>query len=309
MWTFPLKNHRLAVPSEDWHPGRFGFKRRFDYHHTGVDLYAKEGDLVFAVENGTVVGIENFTGEIADTPWWNDTWALLVEGESGVIVYGEVCPVDIRIGDHVTQGQPIAKVLTVLKELQVKDWIPGHSRSMLHFELHQPGTRKTVWWKTGEPRPKSVQDPTEKLKSATMTYQPSNFNVDVTAVGRTEFEKTLSLFFSWDRTKIRGIAHDNDFGLMFFQYLDQNSKIVELYVNDNFNIRKKVEVFKTPFEMDFESVKLYAWNWLKKQPSQAYGSEPDMDGSCYKDAWRIKSSHSWTGPLITIKPEWSEYHK
>src|SRR5574337_1699207 len=124
-WVFALKNHTLAVPSESWHPGRFGFKRKFDYHHTGVDLYAKEGDPVIAVEDGLVTVIENFTGPMNNTPWWNDTWAILVEGVSGVVVYGEVLPL-VEPGTHVTKGQVIGTVLTVLKELVTKDWIPGH---------------------------------------------------------------------------------------------------------------------------------------------------------------------------------------
>jgi murein DD-endopeptidase MepM/ murein hydrolase activator NlpD len=165
-WIFPLKNHSLAVPSEDWHPGKFGFKRKFDYHHTGVDLYATEGDPVLAVEDGTIVAIENFTGPMNNTPWWNDTWAVLVEGKSGVVVYGEILPL-LNPGNSVVQGQTIGTVLTVLKELVVKDWIPGHSRSMLHLELHQPGTTGTAWWKLGEVQPPTLLDPTSLLINST----------------------------------------------------------------------------------------------------------------------------------------------
>lgn len=169
-WIFPLKNHTLAVPSEDWHPGKFGFRRKFDYHHTGIDLYAKEGDPVLAVEDGIVVAIENFTGPMNGTPWWNDTWAILVEGPSGVVVYGEVLQhPDIDVGVTVTKGQEIGSVLTVLKELVTKDWIPGHSRSMLHLELHQNGTRATSWWKVGELQPPTVLNPTSLLINSQRT--------------------------------------------------------------------------------------------------------------------------------------------
>lgn len=168
MWQFPLQNYNLDVPAESWHPGTFGFKRKFDYHHTGVDLYAKEGDSVFAVEDGIIVAIEDFTGEINGTPWWNNTWAILIEGESGVAVYGEVLPFsnDIVVGARVSKGQQIATVLTVLKELEIKSWIPGHSRSMLHFELHMPETRETVWWKLNEPQPPTLLNPTNQLTEA-----------------------------------------------------------------------------------------------------------------------------------------------
>lgn len=167
-WIFPLKNHTLAVPSEIWHPGSFGFKRKFDYHHTGVDLYAKEGDSVVAVEDGTVTVVENFTGPMANSPWWNETWAVLIEGASGVVVYGEILPL-VEPGTGVIKGQVIGTVLTVLKELVTKDWIPGHSRSMLHLELHQNGTRATCWWHGGEIQPPTLLDPTTLLINSERT--------------------------------------------------------------------------------------------------------------------------------------------
>jgi murein DD-endopeptidase MepM/ murein hydrolase activator NlpD len=168
-WTFPLKNHTLEIPvSSSNHPGSFAFPRKFYYFHTGVDLYAKEGDPVVAVESGFVVAIEDFTGEINGTPWWNDTWAVLVEGESGVVVYGEIQPT-VFSGRMIEKGQVIGTVLTVLKELTVKENIPGHSRSMLHLELHQKGTTATSWWKSGEPTPKSLLDPTSLLQNSERT--------------------------------------------------------------------------------------------------------------------------------------------
>lgn len=63
------------------------------YPHRGVDLYAPVGTEVFAVEDGTVSianGIRPWTGKIADCDWWEDTWALMVEGKSGMVVYGEI---------------------------------------------------------------------------------------------------------------------------------------------------------------------------------------------------------------------------
>lgn len=73
------------------HPGAFGARRKFD-HHTGVDLYATRPVPVFPIEDGRVVDIIEFTGEkaIPASPWWNRTQAVLVEGRTGVILYGEV---------------------------------------------------------------------------------------------------------------------------------------------------------------------------------------------------------------------------
>lgn len=137
------------------HPGAFGVRRK---HHTheGVDLYVPILSDVYAVEDGEIVAIVPFTGPNAGSPWWNDTLAILIEGESGVVVYGEIenYP-EIKIGMKVKQGYYIGYIKQVLK----KD--KGYPMSMLHLELHKHGTRDVYDW-TNE-RPESLLDPTEHL--------------------------------------------------------------------------------------------------------------------------------------------------
>ena len=128
--------------------GLFGASRKWDIH-TGYDLYCDPGQLVVAMEDGVIVKIENFTGPSAEPPtlWWNDTQAIMVEGATGVIVYGEVKPLDsIKVGDKVKAGKIIGKVVTVLQ----KD--KGLPMTMLHLEVYKPGTRETVVWNLGEIR-------------------------------------------------------------------------------------------------------------------------------------------------------------
>lgn len=144
------------------HPGAFGTRRKFDIH-TGVDLYVPEHEPVFAVETGHVVAIENYTGPEADSPWWLDTKAILIEGESGVVCYGEVAPKDIGIGQLIDRGSQIAHVIPVLQEGKKRNDIPGHSRFMLHFELYEHGTTKSVWWKPNQDKPTNLLDPTQLL--------------------------------------------------------------------------------------------------------------------------------------------------
>ena len=43
-------------------PGYFGVSRKYDMH-TGIDLYTNDEEPVYALYHGTVVNIENFTGE------------------------------------------------------------------------------------------------------------------------------------------------------------------------------------------------------------------------------------------------------
>jgi murein DD-endopeptidase MepM/ murein hydrolase activator NlpD len=163
-WRFPLR-HCAGIPVNR-HPGAFGCVRKRDIH-TGVDLYCPENEPVFAVEEGVVVAIEVFTGPRADSPWWNETQALLVEGASGVVCYGEVhINEGLDVGVRVEAGQEIGHVVPVLKPMQARSDIPGHSRFMLHLELYKHGTRAAVWWRPGEPRPAELLDPTPYLLAA-----------------------------------------------------------------------------------------------------------------------------------------------
>lgn len=154
---FPIKFKHVDFPRGQ-EPGAFGTVRKHDIH-TGVDLYCEDGDEVVCVENGTVVAIEAFTGEHADSPWWNDTWAVLVEGEHGVICYGEIIPAEgLKIGDKLVYNQFIGNVRQVLKKDKGKN-----PPSMLHFELYTHGTRKTVWWHHGNEQPERLRNPVPLL--------------------------------------------------------------------------------------------------------------------------------------------------
>lgn len=165
-WMFPLWSCP-GIPI-NFHPGAFGFHRKHSYH-TGVDLYVpvKDGSptRVYAVEPGTVVNIELFTGPQDNTPWWKNTKCILVAGHSGVVCYGEVEPRDgLKIGDRVSRGEVIANVVPVLLEGKERPDIEGHSRYMLHFELYKEGTtRASHSWKHEQPMHGYMMDPTIHL--------------------------------------------------------------------------------------------------------------------------------------------------
>jgi len=129
MKTCPL-NPMPQVPSGQV-DGAFGFIRTHDVH-TGVDLYCNQGDNVYAIECGEVVAIHDFTGTKADSPWWNDTKAIMIEGSSGVFVYGEIKEKEgLKVGDNIECGEIIGEVITVLQ----KD--KGKPMTMLHLELYE----------------------------------------------------------------------------------------------------------------------------------------------------------------------------
>lgn len=144
------------------HQGMFGAVRKFDIH-TGVDCYCDPDQLVLSMEDGVVVKIENFTGENATppSPWWNDTQAVFVEGKTGVIVYGEIKPLEsLKVGEKVKAGKILGRVVTVLKNDK------GLPMTMLHLELYKIGTRETVTWNIGENQPDTLLDPTYLLESS-----------------------------------------------------------------------------------------------------------------------------------------------
>jgi hypothetical protein len=120
------------------HHGSFFAKRKFDVH-TGVDLYAKVGSEVYAVEEGEVVKVRYFTGKEIGCPHWNTTWAVDIESHSGIFCYGEILPIKgLEAGKKVVAGEVIGTVMEVLKEYK------GKPTSMLHFSLHTHGWKYLV---------------------------------------------------------------------------------------------------------------------------------------------------------------------
>lgn len=142
------------------HLGAFSARRKF-HNHEGVDIYCDDETLVRAVEDGEIVVIEPFTGDSVGSPWWNETDSILIEGESGVVVYGEITPLEsVREGSRVLRGQPIGRVKQVLRKFK------GRPMAMLHLELHESGSRATWGWPADGQKPPSLMDPTLFLQSA-----------------------------------------------------------------------------------------------------------------------------------------------
>lgn len=154
--TFPIRNFDQDIPINP-HPGGFGTERKFHIHE-GVDLYCEENTPVLSIENGIIIDILPFTGQFAGSPWWEETHCVMVLGDSGLINYGEIRPVNyLYPGLKVEQGSTIGFIKRVLK----KD--KGRPMSMLHFELYNDLVKEPVEWKLGEKIPKNLLDPTNLL--------------------------------------------------------------------------------------------------------------------------------------------------
>lgn len=150
---WPLKDKIPELPPIDG-VGDFAFRRSF-YHHPGVDVYCGFGQEIQAIEDGIVVHIENFTGPNADppSPWWLETWSILIEGASGVLGYCEIKPLPhIVPGIKVLEGDLIATVVPVLK----KD--KGNGTTMLHFEHYEVGTKHHVTWVLDTIKPEELKN-------------------------------------------------------------------------------------------------------------------------------------------------------
>lgn len=157
---WPLHRVIPNIP-KDGSVAAFAHKRSY-YFHPGVDLYCAENTYVVACEPGHIVNIEEFTGPTATppSPWWNETFSILIEGARGVLGYCEMHPDStLKIGQKVSEGDYLGVIIPVLKRDK------GNGTTMLHFEKYAPGTKSHVTWHFNENKPTELEDPTEFLRS------------------------------------------------------------------------------------------------------------------------------------------------
>jgi hypothetical protein len=68
-----------------------------------------------------------------------------------------------------------------------------------------------------------------------------------------------------------------------------------------------IPVIPSLFPYNAEEMALVTWLWLEKQAE--YPKEPNIDGST-KKGFLIERRYNDSWPLIvSVKPEWTEYHK
>ena len=165
-WIWPLRDSTPMLPD---YPGSFGAIRKHVVH-TGIDLYCELGQEVVAAEDGEVISVIGFTGkECQDKSfWWNYTDAVIISGNSGYIVYGEVTS-RVKVGEFVKAGDIIAIVDTsVLRSFK------GRPTVMLHLEILNPEIASVSIpnavaanrWMESEQQPDLLIDPTMNLIEA-----------------------------------------------------------------------------------------------------------------------------------------------
>jgi peptidoglycan hydrolase-like protein with peptidoglycan-binding domain len=144
----------------------FGAARPDGRRHQGVDLFGYHNDIVRAVVGGSVV----------DEPrhFYLGTDRVLIEGEGGVILYGELergsaQALGIRKGKRVNPGDPIGRIGCMRRA-------GGRCTShMLHLETYRSGItrRPQTLWRVGRKPPVELRDPTDLLRRAAARAQQS----------------------------------------------------------------------------------------------------------------------------------------
>ena len=118
---------------------RFMAKRGDAKYHVGIDVYARDGDVVVACEAGQIVNIYHF---------FHGAYAIVVQCDTGLVInYAEVAhnswkEFGLGEGSLIKKGQPIARIGTMT----------GGS-SMLHFETYMKPTEKNKRYFGGDPGP------------------------------------------------------------------------------------------------------------------------------------------------------------
>lgn len=158
-WMVRDFNKETEIPVSKNHPASFLYQRK-NHQHEGIDLYCENGQEVVAMVSGLITNIIPFTGEIAGFPWWNNTYAVLIEDEQGVWIYGELEPTqDLKIGSYINESETIGHIIPVLKKN--KNNRPMH---MLHLERYQKGIKNSIGvLNLNECKPDFLLDPTPFL--------------------------------------------------------------------------------------------------------------------------------------------------
>lgn len=157
------------LPAKNWTEDirRFGARRSKGARaHAACDLYFPEGTIIHAITDGKVT--------LGPYPFYQGTFALEIDHGTFLARYGEIqASTFVHQGDHVTTGQPIAKVGNLI----------GITNSMLHLELYDKSAqgpltvkgKQTKRTADGVPymRRKDLIDPTSKLNEWKNNLAPS----------------------------------------------------------------------------------------------------------------------------------------
>jgi len=117
--------------------------------HTGIKLHCADR-FIYTIESGKIINILPYF----KTSGNNKLYSVMIEGESGVFLYGGIRPSRyLKIGNYVDRQHYIGEAL-----------LHHNSKLMLHLELYKYGTVEPVQWLTTENKPSNLLDPTNIIR-------------------------------------------------------------------------------------------------------------------------------------------------
>ncbi len=160
-----FNNLQIPIP-QGTDAGAFGAVRKHDIH-TGIDLYVPENTSVYALDDGIVIDISVFTGQLASptSPWWNETYAVIVYhvNLNIFILYGEIQPINLKKYQIVEKGSLIGNVLKVLKKYKNKPMSMLHVEAYSYFDFTKFPFIHPVWHHN-QPMPDSLLNPIKYIQ-------------------------------------------------------------------------------------------------------------------------------------------------
>lgn len=119
--------------------------------------------------------------------------------------------------------------------------------------------------------------------------QPSNFSLNVVAVGYGAFRRAVEIAFI-----------NNAQGASF--YKSDKGKITLCWL-------KSENTTKLPYLLTMADAPQFVWNWLQKVPKDEYHDYCDIDGSCLPEAFNVVVDPCAHGEICIVKAVYAEYHK
>jgi murein DD-endopeptidase MepM/ murein hydrolase activator NlpD len=172
MKHYPLPKKYQFTKNQD--SGRFLEQRR-DRVHCGVDFYAPRRTPVFAVDDGIIHSISEFTNPNQNV-YWNKTFEIILYDELEFFYrYAELETVFVKRNEKVSAGKRIGSVGQVLNSTKINQEDPEYIQrlvkenktSMLHFEMYNCSPEPSNNYLGGnwfaENKPKGLLDPTRFL--------------------------------------------------------------------------------------------------------------------------------------------------
>ncbi len=140
---WPVENDKDNRLPSDGGPGGF-LEDRNDRVHCGIDIYARRGTKVYAIEQGLVTQVSIYTSPDVIS-YWLETYQIIIKADSGLFYrYAEVEKSIVSSGKRVHEGEIIGFVGQVLNPLLISDDSPKYIQqlknkgrvSMLHLEIY-----------------------------------------------------------------------------------------------------------------------------------------------------------------------------